>query len=377
MSDFYSSNEVALLLYHVDILNEAEILQWSLPEMRKEVGEKTGEQISRLRWGEEKHRPPSWPEQVKSWSSTKNPAHSQEDKDLAMPMVEVFKIYAKNRIASKNLKHEDHIDPNHDREKAAKKWKNRGKKAPVVEEELWGEAGEQLQDLYPEDQLLPVEQLPEDELYREVQPGQPGETDQLREEGLQPGPSLPQSDGSPVSPVALAGSSQLQDLDSESEDEEERDERGRIILPPRPASPELRPTPEVVRASSTPSLRPSTAEGSHSSPTPSPARPSTSASPSSSAGRRSTQLFDHAGSRRGRGKGGLRMMIRRNQIVNNNSLCEPNIDTPDKNKARTEWKKWMARYLKKIEKEISENQNNQEIQCNQCQKFVLKQGQNY
>ena len=66
------------------------------------------------------------------------------------------------------------------------------------------------------------------------------------------------------------------------------------------------------------------------------------------------------------------MMIRRNQIVNNNSLCEPNIDTPDKNKARTEWKKWMARYKKKIEKELAENQNNQEIQCKQCKKFVSK-----
>ena len=53
----------------------------------------------------------------------------------------------------------------------------------------------------------------------------------------------------------MGGTIELQeDLDSESEDEAERDERGGIILPSRPVSP------------ATPSLRPSTA--SQTSPTP-------------------------------------------------------------------------------------------------------------
>ena len=70
MSDLYSSNDFALLPFHVDICNEAELQNW--PES-------------------------------KSWSSTKNPAHSQEDDDLAMPMVEIKKIYAKRRFIMNNV----------------------------------------------------------------------------------------------------------------------------------------------------------------------------------------------------------------------------------------------------------------------------------
>ena len=105
-----------------------------------------------------------------------------------------------------------------------------------------------------EDQLLPVEQPPEVQLHPEVQAGHPGETDEVREEAHRlplPGPHRPQSDGiqvSPGAPADIEGTVELQeDLDSESEDEAERDERGRIILPSRPVSP------------TTPSLRPSTA----------------------------------------------------------------------------------------------------------------------
>ena len=48
MSDFYSSNEVALQPYHVDILNVAKLLVWSKPEIRKELGEKTGKTVPRI-----------------------------------------------------------------------------------------------------------------------------------------------------------------------------------------------------------------------------------------------------------------------------------------------------------------------------------------
>ena len=113
MSKHYSRNDTPLLPWPVEIMNTQEVITWSLPELRKDICEVSGEPLTKISWGSAKHKPKEWPFE---WSLMTNPTHAQLyqeeiEKQTGRPWTNttILQEYIRIRLLAKGLNPSEHI----------------------------------------------------------------------------------------------------------------------------------------------------------------------------------------------------------------------------------------------------------------------------
>ena len=102
MGAVLSMNEVPLLPWPLNIMNEHECVKYLLPELKKDIAENTGRTVSRIAWGSERDHPKCWADDLAPWCSVGNINHTQQTK-FDVIMVDVLQETISRRIKMKGL----------------------------------------------------------------------------------------------------------------------------------------------------------------------------------------------------------------------------------------------------------------------------------
>ena len=84
-----------------------QLLDCLFPQIHRELQEQ-GMLLSHIRWGDYKHKPSFWPEDICPWGLVSNPVHSQKFK-LPFPFVEILKIAAYRCLTAKGIDPRYHV----------------------------------------------------------------------------------------------------------------------------------------------------------------------------------------------------------------------------------------------------------------------------
>ena len=100
--------EMPLLPCPVDLMNQAQLLTYIIPELKLDYIEQGLLPVSRIPWGDPKFKPKCWAEDIWEWSKIGNIRQKQATKpDNGATIPDVLKATIKNRLKEKNIENPD------------------------------------------------------------------------------------------------------------------------------------------------------------------------------------------------------------------------------------------------------------------------------
>ena len=382
----YGNSKPPLLPYKLESMSEEECKDYLLPAIRRELGQYKSLSVNRIRWGDEKHCPPCWPSEIVPWENVSNPAQSQK-KSLGHPICHLMKMAISRHLELAGIAADTHIDPDYNPIKLRNKMRHRGVRglpsgqAPAPAHQHLALS---VPPPAPSSDVASFVPPPAVQPVSHIQQFETPVSDRMMPMSLEEEPEDMDLDGDqPHHTIAL---------DSEIFDETfEKDEDGRLVLARRTSPQQTQPSPQPYQPlhapqpspqpSPHPSPEPSPQPSPHPSPEPSPQpspEPSPEPSPSPPTLHQSTgisspvdsmlrpsssrQLFPPEMTGRGKGKGGKKILIQRNELV---------IATNCKDQKQS-WHLWKEDYQKSLIKQIKNKRVGESLNCKRCQKIIDK-----
>ena len=100
--------EMPLLPCPVDLMNQAQLLSYVIPELKLDYIEQGLLPVSKIPWGDPKFKPKCWADDVWGWSKIGNIRQKQATKiDNGATIPDVLKATIKNRLREKNIENPD------------------------------------------------------------------------------------------------------------------------------------------------------------------------------------------------------------------------------------------------------------------------------
>ena len=126
--------EMPLLPCPVDLMNQAQLLTYIIPELKLDYIEQGLLPVSKIPWGDPKFKPKCWADDIWEWSKIGNIRQKQATKpDNGATIPDVLKATIKNRLKEKNIENPDeYISKEFSAQDLRKKHAIRGIKKPTA-----------------------------------------------------------------------------------------------------------------------------------------------------------------------------------------------------------------------------------------------------
>ena len=80
LASVYNASEIPLLENRLELLNEKQARRYIVPQIIRDICERTGKLVSKVKWGDASFEPSFWANDLAPWSQVTNIAHPQKTK---------------------------------------------------------------------------------------------------------------------------------------------------------------------------------------------------------------------------------------------------------------------------------------------------------